>query len=523
QLAEVRQLLMIKADTYKENGEADCALATYHQIIDLYRTIPPDKLLAETYKDLGDLYRMKQDIAEGLQALNHALDIYRNLNDELEISHTLNNIGNIYWIASDFDTALIQYRKSLRIKRRLKAIADVVTTLGNIAMIYGVKGRLKRSIRIMELCLSLNKERGDTRSIARTLNNLGYVYYYSGDLPKAVCCLRESLDLNRRIGNKKEIMFNLENLTGVMTTAGHLKEVLPLLREGISLSERLMDNRHMAAFNLNIGTVHKRMGQFSAADRYYEIGERIVHDIGDRMLQVDAKVRRASLRYFLGDTFEARRLAEEAYQEAEKINDKSARLSALLLITKVSSEPHFIEIAFHLADELHLHRERMLITVNLIESLLEQERQQDALVQAESFITQLDNIAEDIELAWMCNIAAELMITRGEYVSALTFLNRAYRSATETGLMPELITTLTLRGKVDFLNGKFENCYQRYKSALQICRKIADNITNQTDRKLFENRRSVVFLLNEIKRLGKLMGQKKDRAFATVDPAQLQS
>jgi serine/threonine protein kinase len=149
--ADVRQLMMIKADTYKENGEADRALATYHQIIDLYRTLTPDKLLAETYKDLGDLYKVKQDFSAGIEALQNALKIYQELHDELEISHTLNNIGNIYWIDSKLDLALKHYRRALRIQHGLQVAADVASTLSNIASIHVVKGRYKWSIRVMNL------------------------------------------------------------------------------------------------------------------------------------------------------------------------------------------------------------------------------------------------------------------------------------------------------------------------------------------------------------------------------------
>lgn len=506
---EMRQLLMIRGDIHKQNGDTDLALATYRQIIDLSSDLPPDKLLAETYKDLGDLHRMKQESEAGLKALHNALEIYKELSDELEISHTLNNIGNIYWIASNLDAALDHYRRALRIQRRLDAPADVASTLGNIAMIYVIKGRFRRSIHLMNLSLMLKKKIGNAGEIARTLNNLGYAYHFSGIPRKAVSCLSEALKINRRIGSKKEILFNLENLAGVMTTAGQLKEVLPYLKEGMSLSEALSDKRHYAAFNLNIGTVLKRMGRFCEAERHFATGEEIIREIDDKMLAVEAAVRQAGLRYLLGDKTHALEVGETALKTARQINDKSGQLNALLLITRVSDEAHFIEAALALADELHLKRERTLINFNVIESLLEQSRTDEAYEAAEETLPELDQMSEDIELAWMCNVAAELMLAHDNLESALGYLSRAQRLANANGTLPEMITTLTLQGRIDLSKGDYEQCYRNYKSALQICKQITESIKNEADRRLFQNKRSTMFLVNEIKRLGILMGKKQ--------------
>jgi len=505
----VRQLLMTLGDIHKQNGDTERALATYQQIIDLYADLLPDKLLAETYKDLGDLHRMRQDCEAGLKALYHALKIYKELGDELEISHTLNNIGNIHWIASDLDQALVHYRSALRIQRRLEVMADVASTLGNIAMIYVVNGRFKRSIHLMGLSLRVKKEIGNAGEIARSLNNLGYVYHLSGLPGKAVACLSESLSINRRIGSKKEVLYNLENLTAIMITAGQLKESLSYLKEGMELSEELGDRPHYGVFNLTIGMVFKRMGRFSKADERFAIVDSIIKEINDRMLSVQVTIQRARLRHFLGDNTDALRLASDALHSAEEINDKSAQLNALLVITRVSDDPHFINRTLSLTRELHLKRESTLVHFNHIESLLEQGKINEAQDAVDMTLSELDGIPEDIELPWMCNVAAELMIAIDNRQSALKYVSRAQRIADASGLMPEMVNALTLQGRLNFSMGEHEQCFKNYKSALQICKQIADNIGNEADRHLYQTKRSTLFLISEIKRLGRLMGQKQ--------------
>ncbi len=506
---EMRQLLMTKGDIHKQNGETDLALTTYEQIIDLHQSLPPDKLLAETYKDLGDLYRMKQDIGAGLTALTNALWIYQELRDELEISHTLNNIGNIHWIAGNLDNALNNYRRAMRIQRRLNAPADIASTLSNIGSIYAIKGHFRRSIHVMNLSLKLKKATGNAGEIARSLNNLGYVYHLNGLVEKAVSCLSESLAINRRIGSKKEILFNLENLTAVMITAGQLKKSIPYLREGMTLSEVSRDKPHYGAFNLSMTTVLKRMGRFAEAERCLATADSIAQEVDDKMLQVQAYIQRSGLRQLIGDHTVAKEIALKALITAEEIKDKTGQLNALLLITRVSHDPCFVDRAFGLVDELHLKRERTLLNVIVTESLLEQGKTDDAHGYTERTLSELDRMVEDVELAWMCNVAAELMLAHNNLESALGYLSRAQRLANTSGLLPEMVTTLTLRGRIDFSTGEYEQCYKNYKTALQICKQIDENIEIDTDRHLYQNKRSTLFLVNEIKRLGTLVGKKQ--------------
>ncbi|UCD95514.1 MAG: serine/threonine protein kinase, partial [Candidatus Zixiibacteriota bacterium] len=228
--------LMETADTEKMIGEASRAERTYLRIIGLYENRPPDKLLAETYKDLGDLYKMKQDYDSGIQVLKQAEKLYSELGDKLELSHTLNNMGNIYAVRGRFDEAIRCYLRALRVQRQLGATKDVAMILNNIAAISYYRGRYARTLRLFEMALRLQQEIGNQGEIARTLNNLGLLRYEMGNFGRSLENLNESIALNRKIGLKKELLINLDNLTLVMLYAGRLKESVGLIREGMALS-----------------------------------------------------------------------------------------------------------------------------------------------------------------------------------------------------------------------------------------------------------------------------------------------
>jgi tetratricopeptide (TPR) repeat protein len=229
------------------------------------------------------------------------------------------------------------------------------------------------------------------------------------------------------------------------------------------------------------------------------------------MLSVEVTVQQGSLRHIIGDKQKALELGKIAWETAESINDKSGQLSALLLITKVSNDPQLIETAITLAEELHLTREKTLINFNTLELLLEEGKTDEAALRAEEILPRIEFTEEDIELAWMCNIAAELMITKHDHESAEKYLMRARRVANCSDLLPEMAVTLTLQGKLDFIRGRFEESYRNFKNALQVFKQIAQNLTSETDRRFFQNKRYTVYLIDEIKRLGSLLGRKKGR------------
>ncbi len=507
--AAARHLLMLKGDIHKQNGDTAPAEQSYLGIIELSQSLPPDQLLGETYKDLGDLYRIKQDCPAGLQALNRALEVYRRLGDELEISHTLNNLGNICWMAGDLDAAIRHYRRALKLQRHLDAVADVASTLSNIGSVYTIQGRFRRAVRLMQLALDLKTEIGDDGEIARSLNNLGYVYRINGQNEQALSRLHRSLQINRRIGSKKEILYNLENLTSVMVTAGQLRKSLGYLKEGIALAESLDDRPHLGVFNLSMGTVLSRMGRFSdAAERLAAAGT-IAEEKADRLLGVLLRIQQAALRSTIGDNEQARRMAGQALTDARETGDKSGQLGALLLLTKLSHDTDLVDQARSLVRQLRLKRESTLAGFSLIECLLDRDQTDMADAIAEVPLLELQDVTEDIELAWMCNIAARLMLVHRRPDVAREYLSRAKLTANDNGLLPEMMNSWLLQGQIDIADGDYEQGFASYRNALRLCRKMGSAIDDTADRDLFENKPEIVFLIAEVKRLASLLGQKE--------------
>lgn len=519
-LFTVRALIMLKGDVLKEMGESSQAQATYEQLVTLYDGHLPDSLLGEAYKDLGDLFKMKQDFEAGIKSLEKAMQIFEQIGDRLEVSHVLNNMGNMYWVASDSARALKYYRQALGIQKRLKAQQDIASTLSNIGGILSTTGRYKRSLRLLRISLELKEELGNLAEIARTLNNLGYVSLLAGQLSQSVDYLRESLDRNRRTGNKREILINLGNLAEVTHIAGRLKQAQRFIDEGLALAAELGDKPHLAVFKMILGDIRGRMGRFADAEEASAQAGRLFGELDDRHMSIEHRVRYAALRDLIGDAETALRLSQDALAEATQTGNKNLQLAALLVITRHNPDLALVGRARVLADELHLIRESSRLDFNSVEQQILRSSPAQFAAEFDRLVSVCEGSDDNVDLPRICCLAAEVYLLRGDENRARPLVERAVRFARSMELLPELAAALSLHGQIETRRNAFENAYAFFRQSLQVVREIAENFSEDADRDLYMRQRSIEFLVAEIRRLGSRLGQKQR---AGSNPALFQS
>ncbi len=511
QIPQTRSVLMAKADILKQQGNMEPAMMVYQQIIDSYTNAKPDKLLAETYKDVGDIYKMKHQFEAGIQSLRKAQEIYDSLGDKLGASHTLNNIGNMYWVAADLKSALTNYRAALRLQRTMKADAEVASTLNNIAGVYALGGQYPRAIRIYNHSLALKKELGLGGEIARTLNNLGYVYSTSGNPQQGVVCLKESLELNQRIGSKREILFNLENLGAVMIMAGRLRESLAYIKQGLELCQVLEDLPRAGVMSLAKASVMKRIGMYGDAENVLGQVRVILSKIDDPNVTIEADITEAGLRYHVGDVTKAEAVAVRTLAESRKLDNMQNALNSLFLLAKISKDASIIPDAEQLIEQLHLTRERtILMAIKLERSLEASDANAIDTALLAGLYSAAQNMNEDIELPFICQVLARAFMLTGQIEQATTAVERGITLADKSSLLPEMAALMTIKGEISFYAKKYETAFAMYKKALQVWGQIRDSIRSTTDKEQFQNMPAIQKLMLEIRKLNERLGGKKE-------------
>ena len=174
-----------------------------------------------------------------------------------------------------------------------------------------------------------------------------------------------------------------------------------------------------------------------------------------------------------------------------------------------AGDREYYDAALKAIDELHLVRERRILEFARLEMLLESDNTISADIASRSLFDEVLTMEEDLEAAWMNNVAAELLLKLDDREAARQHLTRAVNLARKMGLAPELIVAEAMLGQISESERDYETCYNLYKNALGQCKKISDDIESPADKAVYQKSRWVIFLAGAIKSLASRMGQKQ--------------
>jgi len=508
-IKKLRLVLMQIADTEKMTGETARAEKNYHEIIALYENSPHDKLLAETHKDLGDLYRMKQDYENGLQALHQAESLYTELDDRLELSRTLNNIGNILAMLGRFDESLLNYRKALKMQHRLEVWEAVASTLNNMGAIFFFRGLYSRTLSLFEIALKLQKIIGNAGEIARTLNNLGCVYQETAQLDSALNCLNESLGYNRKIESKRELLINLDNLTAVMYLAGRLKDSIGHIKEGIKLAEELSDKPLLATFNHHLALVQKRMGYYGQALQTFNKALDFFSQVNDFPHESECLVELGDLYYRLNTAEQTESSLQRLRELAEKVKDKKLFVGYYCLTALINNDLDTAQKGVLTAVDINAP---LSINSSKLRLALIRLKRKDISGAGEA-LQELSEVYQEansnIENASFFNIYGNYLQETGDNAGAISYYQKAYQQASRTSLRPEMAEALAGIGSIKNINKEYEGGFKNIRQAINIVRSMADDIKDERLKKSFLTNEKIVSMAGEVKKLSQILAQKK--------------
>jgi serine/threonine protein kinase len=507
-IEKLKIVLMKIADSERSVGHTALAEETYNYLVGLYENQPHDRLLGETYKDLGDLYKIKQQYEDGIAALRKAEQIYIELGDDLELSHTLNNIGNIQTIISRYDEAIANYRRALKIQRKLKIDGDVASTLNNIAAIYFFRGLYPRTLRLFRMAADIQRQIGNAGELARSLNNIGCVYHEFGDFDKALDYLGESIILNRKIGSKKEILFNLDNFSGVMLSAGRLRDSLKFLKEGLQISRELSDIPHIATFTCNMAVAQKRMGYYGQALENANEAIKLHDKINNNQHFLLCLIETADIHLRLNDFKTAAEFTERIISLAETGDDKKALIAGYILKGQLNKDYDIIYEAITRAREVKATRIKYIARLKLAGLMLADGNNQKAGEILNSLKDIFPEGNSDIENAGYFNLLGQYYMAEGDLENAESFLLKSYALAKDMALLPELIDSAFYLGKINAEQKSHETVYRYYRQAIEKLKIISGDIKDEKLKKSFLSDSKITAMANEIKRLNSLLTNK---------------
>jgi serine/threonine protein kinase/tetratricopeptide (TPR) repeat protein len=503
------QALKQRGDLFLKNiGDLNLAQKDYQAILKTVELSGNLKLIAETYKDLGELFRLKHDHQNGLSFLIKAKEAFQKLKDYKEVAHTLNNLGNIYWIDSQYEKALEAFGEALEIHKSLENKFDIASTLNNMGIIYVSQHQYKRALEYHEESLQIKKELGNKEEIARSLNNIGFVYYLMGRLQKAGKSYLESLELNQEIENQKEISINMVNLSETYFKLGNYQEATDFATKGLKIARDIGFQQPVGYLLKNLANIDLETGFYQNALTQLKEALNISDEIKDMELKVSVLLSLVRLFFLLNRAEDANRYLEEAQEISQQINDKRTqiavgRLKGILLRKhkKAAEALKLLENSISLAEELDSLEDKLSLSLDFAWVYLDSEQNG----KRESFLENAQKIIEQNDMHLIESEYYYLLFRkefkRGNLNQALKYSETALEKATGLNRMEIIWRTHYLRGKLYFLGNDLESAYKEYEKAGKLIKNLSQNIEDPEFKQSYLSEKEKLDLLSDIKKL----------------------
>ncbi len=262
--------LMVRGDYQKSVGQIDDARHVYREILALGRHHKDYLLLAETLKDLGDLYRITRQFEKGVRVLRRARQMWETLGNPEEAARTLINLGNMFWIASDRLQARRHYEQALELARALQADELVALILSNLGVAYKGDRDYNRAEAFYRESLAIKEAMNSLSGAALTLNNLGVIAFDQGRLTEAAQYFERAAQINARMGAAGDLLGNRGMLIHIALERGDLRTVINGSLEALADAETLGDAATSAELRGLLAEAYLRAGDFQLSWTYLE-------------------------------------------------------------------------------------------------------------------------------------------------------------------------------------------------------------------------------------------------------------
>jgi CHAT domain-containing protein/Tfp pilus assembly protein PilF len=282
----------LRADIYYKIGRVHLkeqhykqSLAAYKESLALARDSGTRMDEAILHSSIGIIYQILGEIAAARNELIQALEIRRELDDQPGEVRTLVNLGATYLAQGRYGKALEYYQAAKELDDSLQSDhmripAVIVTHMGSL---YAEMGQYDKAIIFHEQALTKYTDKNDSSGMATALHNIGYTNADQGNNQAAIAAFRESLSLREQ---QKEDQFGradtLNSLGLTLAETGQTASALKMLEDALQILQGLNVRKQIAATLDSIGTVHKKLSNYSQALDYYSQSLVLWRQLGDR-------------------------------------------------------------------------------------------------------------------------------------------------------------------------------------------------------------------------------------------------
>jgi serine/threonine protein kinase/tetratricopeptide (TPR) repeat protein len=474
------EVLMLAADIAKQAGDYPAARKRY---LELLRIIGKDSnvvLRAETFKDLGDLYRSTKKPGRALYYTKKALALFDKLNYRQGMANCHNNIGLILWVKEEYENALESFNSAFELNQSLGNFQELAKIESNIGIIKEIMGRTSEVVGHFEKAYRDSQLAADFWLEALIANNLGYYFIRHDDLDNARFYLHKALDISEKISYTESTINALSNLGLCDLKSGDLFSSIDYCQRAMQIAKTI-GNKHLSFdAQLFLSEIGNLMGNFSLADSVLSSLENDQIYVENLIFARQVDILRSRWHLSIGNVEIARRLATEVSEYARKVGDSRLSLeSRLTLLTASSGDDYSIgELGDVYNEAIKLDNDDLACSASLVlaDMFLSRNNIESAEVWLERGLSKARRGRRHRLDSGL--VLGRLKRARKQYDAAIKILSDNEIEAAGNGFLPIALEATTGLADIYYLCGKIQRAQEVLKRADIYARKVLATLPN---------------------------------------------
>ncbi len=207
----------------QQRGNHEAAIAAYREIWRKCRHIDR-QMLAVTFSNLGDLYRLQRIFWRAEILCGHAITLFETLNDPLRVAYTENTVGLIYLDQRDWEVARRHFDRAESLFVQLTHLVGCALVWNNLGALYNYQQDSKQALTYLHRALEYYQQIQDQTRMARVYMNIGNALRKQGDLKTSEHNLILAETIFARIGHTADLARVRHNLGMLYTRLSQYAE-----------------------------------------------------------------------------------------------------------------------------------------------------------------------------------------------------------------------------------------------------------------------------------------------------------
>ncbi|MFO0931412.1 MAG: CHAT domain-containing protein [Planctomycetota bacterium] len=308
-------------------GDARTALRLFQRLLVLEERLGATG--AATLCEIGRAQSTLGDVASARATLERALAAAKEHDEVGTYATALGDLADIHFRLGDYPRAVGMHRDALAQRRSVGDRPGVARSLDHLAGVQAALGAWAKAFELAEAARTEAAAIGDDLVLATVMSTVGSFHSRLGQYPEAATLYRAALEVFRRLDARASAVNALTALGVVHLKSGDLEQALKDFDEVVPQAEALGDPALVAEIRRHRGEAFQALGELPKAAVEFEAAiagfEAAQHRRGAAATVADL----ARLRLEAGEYAAARKLADRAVREAERMRADPLLASAL--------------------------------------------------------------------------------------------------------------------------------------------------------------------------------------------------